>query len=478
MKPNLFRTTKDLYLNFDKDTNMIIVTGISGSGKTRTSLKLQEQYGYNLLSFDFVFDYEKERIPTLFEQKILEEFQIKYPQYKNFKENTKFKTEVSNAFFDCVSSYIQKENIKIIFDGSYFINRINYEKFKEQRIIIKRTAIIPSIFHGIKRRNRIVIKSNRPFKQKLRKIKLIFIDNIKKVKYHYNNLNTFFEQIENISNKISLKEQKEIQLEELNYIKNICTKHKLPYFLIGGTLLGAVKYKGYIPWDDDIDIALFRKDYERLIKIIENDKHPSYAILTPYNNVNYYYPYAKLTHKNTRIIENTKIIKELGVFIDIFPIDYMPIDKEKFYHRTRFIRNMIIRRMCVKNNIPKSNLVKNYNKIKIIKFKKIKDLVYNAIDLITRPLGWSFYAKLYDKIIAQNIKKSKQNIGIYWRGPNEEFAVELFWKCQEYTFENYRFSSLKNSDKYLTKVYGNYMKELPKELQKTHHQIKAFWKKQ
>lgn len=72
------------------------------------------------------------------------------------------------------------------------------------------------------------------------------------------------------------KEIKEIQLALLDYIDETCKKHDIPYFLSYGTMLGAIRHKGMIPWDDDIDISLYREDYERLLKIIEEENHPRY----------------------------------------------------------------------------------------------------------------------------------------------------------------------------------------------------------
>lgn len=76
------------------------------------------------------------------------------------------------------------------------------------------------------------------------------------------------------------KEIKEIQLALLDYIDETCKKHDIPYFLSYGTMLGAIRHKGMIPWDDDIDISLYREDYERLLKIIEEENHPRYKVLS------------------------------------------------------------------------------------------------------------------------------------------------------------------------------------------------------
>ena len=117
-----------------------------------------------------------------------------------------------------------------------------------------------------------------------------------------------------MTKEIDLKEQRKLQVQGLSYIKKICDENEIPYFLANGTLLGAVKYNGYIPWDDDIDICLKRKDYIKLLEVMENEKNEEYELLTIYNTKDYYYPYAKLVNKKT-IAEGSYDSAELIVTI-------------------------------------------------------------------------------------------------------------------------------------------------------------------
>ena len=103
----------------------------------------------------------------------------------------------------------------------------------------------------------------------------------------------------------------------------VCEKHHLRYYLIGGTCLGAVRHKGFIPWDDDIDVGLPREDYEKFIQLQDEFKDTPYFIQTWKSDPKYIYGYAKLRNSNTTYIENfyKHFQFNQGLWIDIFPID-------------------------------------------------------------------------------------------------------------------------------------------------------------
>ena len=276
-----------------------------------------------------------------------------------------------------------------------------------------------------------------------------------------------------INGKISLDEYKKIILIGLIFISDICDKNNLNYFLYAGTLLGAVKYKGFIPWDDDIDIVLLRDDYEKLLKLLEENENEDYKVLHVGNTKDYYYPYAKLVHKKTKVIENAKEIDELGAYVDIFPLDGIADGYEKEINKMRFIWNLAARRMRIKNSEYKSSTVR-FDKDNV-RFRKMKDFIYIFTDYITLPLGNKFWASVLDK------KLKKHNIADYnyvsrYKYNIEVFEKSLFMETAMYDFEGTQFKSIKDYNFLLTIAYGDYMKELPKERQRSHHQMEVTWR--
>ena len=133
-----------------------------------------------------------------------------------------------------------------------------------------------------------------------------------------------------MSNSI-LREVQLIQLNMLLKVDEICRLNNIRYYLIGGSALGAVRHKGFIPWDDDVDIGMFRRDYDQFLDIADKFLDNKYFLQTNRTDPDYHGPYAKLRANNTTYIE--KVSRSLGakihqgIFIDIFPLDNVPDKK-------------------------------------------------------------------------------------------------------------------------------------------------------
>ena len=112
-------------------------------------------------------------------------------------------------------------------------------------------------------------------------------------------------------------------LKVMDEVDRICRENNLQYYLIGGTLLGAVRHEGFIPWDDDLDIAMPREDYETFLAISPSALPSHLKIGTARYDVNYHRLFSKVYNVNTRFVEHVgEKETNMGIFVDIFPLDY------------------------------------------------------------------------------------------------------------------------------------------------------------
>ena len=148
-----------------------------------------------------------------------------------------------------------------------------------------------------------------------------------------------------------LKKVQEIGLKNLITLKNVCDELGIEFFLYGGTLIGAVRHKGFVPWDDDVDVGMTRENYERFLKEAPKVLPDNYFLQTPYSEKASPYLYSKLRLKNTKYIEygHHKLDIEKGIYIDIYPVDNAPDDDgllEKQHGKIKKIINLFVLRQC------------------------------------------------------------------------------------------------------------------------------------
>lgn len=265
-------------------------------------------------------------------------------------------------------------------------------------------------------------------------------------------------------NELTLEELKKIEFDILKHFDAFCKEHNIRYYLAYGTLLGAIRYKKFIPWDDDIDLLVPREDYDRMIKLFRDSER--YRLFTFENNSNFHYPFAKLcdmtTRKEQTVYKNRGV--ELGVEIDIFPLDTWDNDLDKAKLEAKRIKNYQKWLKATKLDKPFSaHLVKRF--------------VWSMILPFVKMIGGGFFVK---KIIKESNKPEQRGsryVGAkVWAiyGDRGIIPAEAFAESIEIEFEGQMFPAPKGYDTYLTCLYGDYLPEPPREKQKTHHAFKAY----
>lgn len=264
--------------------------------------------------------------------------------------------------------------------------------------------------------------------------------------------------------ELTLQEMKEIELEILKHFHAFCVENNIRYYLSHGTLLGTIRYKGFIPWDDDVDVLVPREDYNKIISLFKDTEQ--YKLFCFERQPEYRFPYAKLcditTFKDEPGFDNGA---KLGLDMDIFPLDAWDDDLEKAKKEVKALQKANFRLGLTKHcKLPSSgNFVKRTAKSLLMLFCKMR--------------GSKYYMKKIIDISTRFEGKSARYLGdkawcVY--GERDILPAEIFEEQIELEFEGHKFFGPKGYDAYLTSLYGDYLPEPPKEKQKTHHSFKAY----
>ena len=263
--------------------------------------------------------------------------------------------------------------------------------------------------------------------------------------------------------EISDNEKKLVMLEIMDEIHEFCVSNNISYYLIGGTLLGAVRHKGFIPWDDDMDIGLLRRDYEYLLQNFKS-KSGNVEILHSGNMKNYIWSSAKAIHEKTKLVELGYKRSEIGVFIDVFPLDYIDADYEE-----------------AKKIVKRSNRWKNLLTLKYLRIDRKRSLHKNLIVLVGKVL-YIFPDKYLIRKINSYGKKDYSGNEKYICNFSGAWGLRELTKADDFAvkvpgkFEGRYYFMPQGYDDYLHTVYGDYMTPPPVEKRVTHHSSKAYWK--
>jgi lipopolysaccharide cholinephosphotransferase len=246
----------------------------------------------------------------------------------------------------------------------------------------------------------------------------------------------------------ALQELWQVQLDLLKKFIDVCQEHNLHCWIDGGTLLGAVRHQGFIPWDDDVDVAMMREDYDRLLEIAPKAFQPPYFYQTAYSDTDYYRSHAQLRMDGTAAIRPSDCFQPFhqGIFIDVFPMEGVPQDTslvEDALHKSR----RILRFLKAKN----TNVLAS-GRLGLV-FRKMK-----ARREIARR-GWSTIFKEAEDLFRQFPVNDYDNVGaLAFSGTSLIYPKEIYKETVWLDFEDLKVPAPAGWDVYLRTQYGdNYM---------------------
>ncbi len=260
--------------------------------------------------------------------------------------------------------------------------------------------------------------------------------------------------------ELTLAQVKTVQLEILEFIDRTLRQQNIDYWLDGGTLLGAIRHQGYIPWDDDIDLIVRRADYDRAIEALSHDAR--FRVMSMYTTAGYFYLFAKVTDSTTRVVEDgVRAIDGLGICIDLFPLDTLPEDeraRRQFYDTVFRLRSILYHALLPEEKYKNAPLV-----------KKLKCRV-------GRLYGWQRAMRKVDALCRASSAHNHGpvvDIVAAWH-KHRDVSAKAFAKTQTGLFEGKEYPIPAGYDAYLTALYGDYMTPPPEKDRVPTHSFKAY----
>ena len=263
--------------------------------------------------------------------------------------------------------------------------------------------------------------------------------------------------------EMTLSQIKQTELDILRYFKAFCEKENIRFFLSNGTLLGAVKYGGFIPWDDDVDVFVPRKDYDRLMRVFTDTER--YRLFSAERVKHYRFPFAKLCDMTTEKVEdNINNGVRLGIDIDIFPLDAWEDDYSAACKQEREINKRI-------------QLLAFFKCRKALSANPVKRRI-KSVMLFMAPMACRLLIRRIGRIAGKNANnpESKWMGCVSWCIYNRREIVpaEIFATATPVSFEAEQYPAPVGYDAYLRSLYGDYTQDPPEEEQVTHHRFLAY----
>lgn len=270
--------------------------------------------------------------------------------------------------------------------------------------------------------------------------------------------------------KLNNKQVKEALLDTLVYFDKICKKYDLKYTLDAGTVLGAVRHHGFIPWDDDIDVAMPYKDYKKLISFSSEINKNNRFIIHGYSKEindkeNYIYPYLKLEDNHT--IADFKMNKDQGgAWVDIFPLNNVPANSKLYLKYIRKLR-IYYRLLFIGNRRFKENQIKSgIRSLIYLDRNRMRDKMIKYIDKLDELPATNYLSETIGNCMCDTSAEVFR----------KKIPVEWFDNLAKLEFEGYKFCAISEYEKYLTMQYGDWKKLPPLEDRVNSHSFDLFRK--
>lgn len=244
-----------------------------------------------------------------------------------------------------------------------------------------------------------------------------------------------------------LRRQQMRMLEILLEVDRICKRHNIPYWLSSGTLIGAMRHNGFIPWDDDLDIEMMRKDYLRLMRVLPQELPEWLALQNDETDPNYFYFYAKVRDRRSKMLEQNaydRMWQEQGIYIDIFPMEKHPIWMQKLSEKTVGHMYKIWR-----TSTNDAKAIKSVRRI----FNFNNKIIFPCFRALLR-LPSSLFP-LTSSLCHQEVITSGMGIPFH----NPRYEDEIF-PLTTHVFEGYQLPVPRDADAHLRHIFGDYM-QLP-----------------
>ena len=256
---------------------------------------------------------------------------------------------------------------------------------------------------------------------------------------------------------MTLDESKRIQVEMLRELDTFCRAHDIKYSVAYGTLIGAVRHKGFIPWDDDIDVTMVRTEFEKFLNLWSSEK---YQLIKPMRKIRWEF-FARIIDPNTYVKFDKFPESPFGVWLTIFPVDSRPDNEKEWREQKRKIDlyATLARFKCT-----------------VLTQDKFRNLFKRISHLITAPLSLK---RINEKVLqyATEYEGRKTDKKIVWVAFNryEQYPSSLFDNYLDLQFEDISVRAMTGYDTYLRTAYGDYMQLPPIEQQQPSHDYTAYY---